>query len=113
MATDMYGPMVGPSAWMMTAEWDAGHLALLLAMWAVMMTGMMLPSAAPAILLYMGVARTQEPGSAAPRAYAFAAGYLAIWSLFSVAAVVIQRLLSRALILSPMMQFSDRRAASV
>src|SRR5881409_1921526 len=50
MARDMYGPMTGASAWMMTAVWDARHLALLWAMWAVMMVGMMLPSASPMLL---------------------------------------------------------------
>ena len=43
MARDMYGPMTGASAWMMTANWDVPHLVLLWAMWTVMMTGMMLP----------------------------------------------------------------------
>ena len=52
MARDMYGPMTGASAWMMTREWDARHVFLLWAMWAVMMAGMMLPSAAPLLLLY-------------------------------------------------------------
>ena len=42
MARDMYGPMTGASAWMMTANWDVPHLLLLWAMWTVMMTGMML-----------------------------------------------------------------------
>src|SRR4030095_5447823 len=51
MARDMYGPMTGASAWMMTAVWDGRHLALLWAMWAVSMMGMMLPSASPMILL--------------------------------------------------------------
>jgi predicted metal-binding membrane protein len=43
MARDMYGSMKGASAWMMTDTWDASHLTLLFAMWAVMMAGMMLP----------------------------------------------------------------------
>ncbi len=51
MARDMYGPMTGASAWMMTPHWDTPHLLLLWAMWAVMMIAMMLPSAAPMILL--------------------------------------------------------------
>ena len=55
MARDMYGPMTGASAWMMTAVWDVPHLLLLWAMWAVMMIGMMLPAASPMLLLY-GVA---------------------------------------------------------
>src|SRR3954454_5577950 len=58
MGRDMYGPMNGASAWMMTPRWDAAHVALLFAMWAVMMAGMMLPSAAPALLLYARVARS-------------------------------------------------------
>jgi hypothetical protein len=32
MANDMYGPMTGASAWMMTARWDLTHLLLL---WAI------------------------------------------------------------------------------
>src|SRR5688500_8014454 len=36
MARDMYGPMTGASAWMMTGTWDVPHLLLLWAMWAVM-----------------------------------------------------------------------------
>jgi predicted metal-binding membrane protein len=48
---DMYGPMTGWSAWMMTRTWDFNHKALLFAMWAVMMIGMMLPSAAPAVFV--------------------------------------------------------------
>ena len=47
MARDMYGTMTGSSAWMMAGVWDFTHLALLFAMWVVMMAGMMLPSAAP------------------------------------------------------------------
>src|SRR5690348_7765271 len=39
MARDMYGPMDGSSAWMMTHTWDFTHLLLLFAMWAVMMIG--------------------------------------------------------------------------
>src|SRR5688572_27246374 len=57
MARDMYGPMSGASAWMMTPNWDVPHLLLLWAMWTVMMTGIMLPSAAPSILLYGAIAR--------------------------------------------------------
>ena len=60
MARDMYGTMLGSSAWMMTSTWDAPHLLLLWAMWAVMMTAMMLPSAAPLILLYAGGLRSQR-----------------------------------------------------
>ena len=94
MARDMYGPMTGASAWMMTAVWDARHLALLWAMWAVMMVGMMLPSASPLLLLYGGLARSSATGasSASRRIYALAAGYVVMWALFSLGATVLQRL---------------------
>lgn len=85
MARDMHGPMTGASAWMMTAVWDAPHLALLWAMWAVMMVGMMLPSASPMLLLYGGVARRSATGASAAshQIYALAAGYLVVWAVFS------------------------------
>src|SRR5882724_10204851 len=81
MAWDMYGEMDGWSAWMMTRTWDFTHLALLFAMWVVMMIGMMLPSAAPTLLLYAGVIR-KSPDSERARAqvYAFASGYLLVWT---------------------------------
>ena len=108
MARDMYGPMTGASAWMMTQEWDAPHLFLLWAMWAVMMAGMMLPSAAPLLLLYGAAARRRSVGRLATgQIYALAAGYVAMWSLFSIAAVVAQRVLSVRLILSPMMTLTS------
>src|SRR5688572_10503980 len=82
-ARDMYGPMTGASAWMMTLHWDLAHLLLLCAMWTVMMTGMMLPSAAPLVLLYGAAARRSAPQTAARQTYALAAGYVAAWTTFS------------------------------
>ena len=103
MARDMYGPMTGASAWMMTPAWDAPHLLLLWAMWAVMMTGMMLPSAAPMILL-------AGPGT---RPYWLAVGYVAVWAAFSAAATCLQWLLLKWLILTPMMEASSHTAGAV
>jgi predicted metal-binding membrane protein len=109
MAHDMYGSMHGPSAWMMTGRWDLPHLALLFAMWVVMMTGMMLPSTAPTLFLYAGVIR-KSPDGARARAYvyAFAAGYLLVWTAFSLIATALQRLFSHWLLLSSMMKTDDR-----
>ena len=113
MARDMYGGMDGPSAWMMTRAWDATHTLLLLAMWIVMMAGMMLPSAAPMLLLYAGVLRRQEDSRPAiPRVYALGAGYLLVWTLFSVAATALQRVLSRILVITPMMETATPWAAA-
>jgi predicted metal-binding membrane protein len=104
MAHDMYGRMTGASAWMMTLHWDAAHLFLLWAMWAVMMAAMMLPSASPLLLLYGASARRRSESTRAARdTYFLAAGYVAVWAGFSVGATIAQRFLSTFLILSPMM----------
>jgi predicted metal-binding membrane protein len=106
LARDMYGPMTGASAWMMTTVWDGPHLLLLWAMWTVMMAGMMVPSAAPMLLLYGRAVRSREGEgrAAATRVYALASGYLVVWALFSVAATVLQRALAGLLLLTPMME---------
>jgi predicted metal-binding membrane protein len=105
MARDMYGPMTGLSAWMMTTSWDTPRLVLLWAMWAVMMAGMMIPTATPAVLLFAGAARNRpDEGNPSARIYALAAGYLLVWAVFSVAATVLQRLLATWLVLTPMME---------
>jgi predicted metal-binding membrane protein len=103
MARDMYGPMTGASAWTMTPVWDGRHLLLLWAMWAVMMTGMMLPSAAPMIL----IARV------ASHPHALAAGYVAVWALFSAGATALQWQLGRLGIVDAMMEIASPRAAAV
>ncbi len=114
MARDMYGTMTGPSAWMMTTVWDARHLALLCAMWTVMMIGMMVPSAAPTLLLYAGVMRRSPDGArAALRVYPMAAGYVLVWFGFSIAATLLQRALSTTLMLSPMMTLASPLAAGL
>jgi predicted metal-binding membrane protein len=75
----------------------------MLAMWVVMMAGMMLPSASPTIRLYQAL----QSGTAAEarRSVAlFAFGYLFAWSLFSVAATALQWALSEGALLSPTMK---------
>jgi predicted metal-binding membrane protein len=107
MARDMYGPMTGASAWMMTATWDVPHLLLLWGMWAVMMAGMMLPSASPVLLSYGVIARRSARESAARQIYAFAAGYLMVWTVFSLGAAALQRVLAELLLVSSMMEITS------
>jgi predicted metal-binding membrane protein len=84
--------------------WTAGYFVLMFLMWAVMMVGMMLPSAAPMILLYDRVRERQEAkGASLAGTGVFALGYLAAWALFSLAAVIAQWALEQAALLSPMM----------
>jgi predicted metal-binding membrane protein len=115
MARDMYGPMTGASAWMMTLRWDAAHVCLLWAMWAAMMAAMMLPSASPMVLLYDGAAKRQAIDARAHaerQVYALAAGYVAVWALFSIGATTMQRFLSMLLLMSPMMTLTSPVAAA-
>ena len=112
MARDMYGPMTGASAWMMTANWDVPHLLLLWAMWTVMMTGMMLPSASPLVLLYGAIARRSAQGTAGRQIYALAAGYLIVWAVFSLGATALQRGLAALLLVSPMMEVTSSRVGA-
>ena len=113
MARDMYGPMTGASAWMMTRRWDVAHLLLLWAMWAVMMIAMMLPTASPLVLLYGAAARRAAPRTASRHTYALAAGYLLAWTVFSLGATALQRVLSSQLLVSPMMEAATSRVSAV
>jgi predicted metal-binding membrane protein len=82
--------------------WTLADAALMASMWAVMMVGMMVPSAAPMTLLYAGVARkaAADGSSLAPTAI-FVIGYLLMWTFFSMAAAAAQWGLERAALLSP------------
>ena len=66
----------------------------LLIMWWVMMAAMMLPSAAPAILLYGRVREMRNRDSTFAASWFFLIGYLAVWLLFSLAAASVQWLLT-------------------
>src|SRR5215469_15470499 len=68
-------------------------------MWAVMMVAMMLPSASPMVLTYARLAGGRN-GASILWTWMFAAGYLAVWTAFSVAATLAQFALVRAAVLS-------------
>ncbi len=75
------------------------------AMWTAMMVGMMTPSAAPMILLYARVGRqAAQRGRPFAAVSWFTAGYLLAWTGFSLLAMVGQWALTRAALLTPMMQ---------
>ena len=84
--------------------------ALVTAMWAAMMVAMMLPSAAPAILLY-GTVHRHSHGVGAPPTLAFLAGYLACWTGFAMLAAALQLTLERAALASPMTMAINSREA--
>jgi predicted metal-binding membrane protein len=83
---------------------DATELVLLFLMWAVMMVAMMIPSALPMILFHAAVVRKMETShSFAASVGGFVAGYIAVWTLFSITATFAQAYLEHLALLSPMM----------
>lgn len=90
--------------------WDPSYWISMALMWWIMMIAMMVPSAAPMILLYARVYRhAQDKGqidhAAVPTA-AFLGGYLSIWLAFSLAATTLQWSLEQAGLLHAMMMWS-------
>jgi predicted metal-binding membrane protein len=93
MATDMPGMSVALIKLAATplGPWSTAYWVMMLTMWAVMMVGMMLPSATPAILLFSRVVHhSAQPVWPLLRTWLFAAGYLLVWGVFSVAATGLQ-----------------------
>jgi predicted metal-binding membrane protein len=114
MAQDMYGTMLGPSAWMMRATWDGPYLLMLWAMWAAMMAAMMLPSATPVVLLAARpIGRPGATPGASGRLYALTLGYLFVWTIFSLAATGAQFALARGGQLTVMMEPASARLGAV
>jgi predicted metal-binding membrane protein len=84
--------------------WTPGYAVIVFIMWWVMMIAMMLPSAAPMILLYGLVSRHQEKrGGTAVGSGIFLLGYLSVWGAFSGLATVLQWQLQRVALMSSMM----------
>jgi predicted metal-binding membrane protein len=94
--------------------WSPGRLPWLAAMWAVMMAAMMLPGAAPLLLLYASFRRRrQATASPIPPTAVFLLGYLAVWGAFSAGAALVQWWLHRVAVLSPGMQLASPRLAGI
>jgi len=87
---DMSGLMACP-------DHPALYIAQAFLMWLIMMVAMMLPSAAPMILLYAKVARgPRGAGAALAPTAAFAGAYVVVWGAFSALAAGAQWALVRS-----------------
>ena len=96
MGTGMAMPQVQP--------WGAVDFALMFIMWAVMMVAMMVPTAAPMILVFVTVnRRRREQQRPFTSTGIFLLGYLVVWTGFAVLATLAQWGLHTAALLSPMM----------
>jgi len=106
----MASSMTGMKMPMMIQEWTPGYFLMMFLMWAVMMVGMMVPSVTPTVLIYAAVARkSANQGTPVAPTGAFVAGYIAIWTAFSLAATFAQYGLDKAALLSPMMVSNSPR----
>jgi predicted metal-binding membrane protein len=85
--------------------WGASDWFGLFVMWAVMMVAMMLPSAAPMILLVLAVYGRRADDQARTSAVMFVAGYVVAWAAFSAAAATLQFGLHRTALLAADMRF--------
>jgi len=102
--------MAGPSL----HAWGAAEFGFMFVMWTVMMVGMMLPSAAPMILIYAGVARQAQARHQPFAATAwFAGGYLLAWTIFALVATLVQWALEQALVLTPMIKTASTALGGV
>ena len=96
MGADTAMPRVDP--------WGPVDLTLTFIMWSVMMVAMMIPSAAPMILLFTRINRQRrEREDPTLSTAAFVAGYLLVWTAFSAMATLAQWGLHSAALLSPVM----------
>ena len=96
-----------------SSPWQPIEFAYVFVMWAVMMIGMMTPSAAPIILVYARVGRQASESRPFASTAWFAGGYLLAWISFSLAATSAQWALERAALLTPMMASASKLIAAI
>lgn len=76
---------------------DLGELGWYLGIWVTMMAAMMLPPAAPMVLMFGRIARERaRRGKASVPTWVFVAGYLATWTVFGLLAYAVYRLVVAA-----------------
>ena len=102
---------MGMSGMDMNRPWTLTDFFYTFAMWAVMMAGMMAPSAAPVFLLYAKTRTSRGEGAASPPVLLFGSGYLTVWTAFSALAALAQWALHQAALLAPAMKVASPRLA--
>ncbi|MBI4218757.1 MAG: DUF2182 domain-containing protein [Chloroflexi bacterium] len=85
---------------------DIADFGTTFAMWAVMMVAMMVPSAAPVILLHASARAHSKQASALPT-IAFVGGYVVVWGGFAAGAAVAHMGFQSASLLSSELRFAN------
>lgn len=87
MASESMDKMIGDVTMPQMQPWDTKDVAAIAIMWSVMMIAMMLPSAAPMILIFSTVNRKRQlSGTPFVPTWIFLSGYLLVWIGFSLIA---------------------------
>lgn len=112
-ATDPMAAMAG-AVTHAPQPWTAATFVLMALMWWIMMIGMMVPAAAPMILLFARVQRHRLAGENPGRRIAlFTFGYLLAWAGFSIAATAAQWWLGTLALITPTMESASPVLPSV
>jgi predicted metal-binding membrane protein len=110
MSADMeYDKMMTAMGMIMNKPWRPADFFFTFAMWTVMMIGMMVPSAAPTLLLFAAARAGRGKRDLPLTTLTFALGYVAAWATFSVGATAAQWGLHQAAMLSAAMASSSGR----
>ena len=97
-----------PGMVMAPTSWSPATALLMFAMWWIMMIAMMMPSAAPTVLLFSAIGRKQAAsGHPSVGAGIFLAGYFVVWAGFSLVATALQWGLERLGLMSMDMKTSS------
>lgn len=94
-------PLAGVDALAVPTPWTPATALVMFVMWWLMMVAMMVPSAAPAVLLYAALSRGSDQRALVNTAL-FGMGYLLVWAGFSLVATLLQWVLTTRGALSPM-----------
>lgn len=92
---------------------DFSDVLALFVMWTVMMAGMMLPSAAPVIVLVLGLYRRRGDRQARLASVTFVTGYILTWTAFSAAAAAAQVVLHRTALLGTDMRLQSAAVSGI
>jgi predicted metal-binding membrane protein len=84
MAIEMPGMVMKP------VDWSTSYALIIFLMWCLMMIAMMVPSAAPMVLIHAAIGRKQKADRPLAATALFVLGYGAVWMVFSLVATVVQ-----------------------
>lgn len=93
----------------MDKTWTLADVWFTFAMWAVMMVGMMAPTALPMLLLFAATRAGRDQRGFSLPTLTFGLGYVAVWTSFSAIVTGAQYGLHQAALLSPAMASSSGR----